>query len=77
MRYRNKSVKDTPTEILLFEILQRMGSSPCPRRTSYAGEWVNFEVAIGKDHTANIRMPLEDKGALDRIITEYEQKKAG
>lgn len=73
MKYRNIPVKLVPSEILLFELLQREGTHDCPKQTLYNGEWTECLVGIGVDHTSEIRIPLESKEILAKIAADFNE----
>lgn len=46
--------------LLLREVIKDEPLERAPTKSSYAGDWVEFIIEIDADHTAQIRMPLED-----------------
>lgn len=68
MRYRNKKVKDVPSEELLFELLQRNEWDVAPYKSAHHGEWISSIIGIGKDHTADIRLPKESLLKLHTLV---------
>lgn len=63
------SLESRTTLELLAEIVTREGVGPCPIRSSYVGEWHETLVAVGDDHTAQIRFDDDTK---DLIIPTAE-----
>jgi len=51
---------------LLRAIAEREEVNPCPASSVYVGEWIEILVAIGPDHSAQIRMSIDDYMELTR-----------
>lgn len=70
MKYRNKKVKDVPSEQLLFELIQRNGKVDAPEKTKRYGLHFESLIAIGKDNTASITLSDDDYGQLESMLAE-------
>lgn len=73
MKFKNKKVKDAYTEELLFELIQRIKMLDAPTKKELYGDWEEGVVGIGKDHTASILIPDEDKYALYDMIVKLNK----
>ena len=64
--HRQKELSTFPDRMLLLELIRRNGADEGPKKSTYYGMWVETLVAVDDDHTATIRMPLEDFEALHK-----------
>lgn len=61
----NKKLADATDEELLYVLLKRNGQGTAPVNTTRAVPYLISCVGIGKDHTADITLPVEDFEVLE------------
>lgn len=59
---------------LLNELIKRNGLHQGPTKTTYAGTIREAVIGIGNDHTADIRLHVEDYEALQEIAQQDSMK---
>ena len=75
MKYRSMQVQDVPTELLIFELLQR-------HRPIYWAGHADYPIFIGditsnhpqESGVAHLKISIDEKVLLDKFVAEFETK---
>ena len=69
--YQHKTIANSPTFVLLYEVMARGDVKEAPIKTEWAETPFGSIVGIGNDHTANITLSTEDWSMLCKMVAEY------